>query len=100
MGQISVFQFIEGITDETFESDNEYRIGTIDYLPAKNAQTVRIVWMSTDRFEYVKVDMLRKVDKDLYVLDIVWSGLETGHLPHHVQRLHERASRAIPVSRA
>lgn len=91
MAQVTVFQFIAGITEESDYSDEQCRIGTMELFPSRKARTERIVWMQTDRFEYIETDKLRKVDKDLYVLDIAWDGYESGHLPHTVQRMRDLA---------
>lgn len=81
----TVFQFIEGITYETFETDDEMRIGTIKDMCAGKA---RIEWIATDRIEYVKVDetwIRLTEDKSSIVITTPWDGRESGHIPHHMQ---------------
>lgn len=82
MGQIAfkdgntVFQFVAGITEETLETDNQYRSGTIT---GKVGPKVRIRWNGTMRYEYVTLDDCRRMDKDTIVWEKPWDGMETGH---------------------
>lgn len=76
----SVFQFIEGVTVETFERDEEFRGGTITDIVAKK---VRIRWIyadGTETYEYLVRDMLDKVDIGTVVVETPWNGEKSGHI--------------------
>lgn len=82
----SVFQFIEGVTYETFESDEEMRCGTIRTVYSFQPIRVEIEWTATSRREILKVDETWvKLDKGTIVIETAWDGFNSGHLPRYMQ---------------
>lgn len=73
----AIFQFIDGISLETFETDEQFRSGRIG---TKVGNKVRITWDGTNTYEYVPVAEITKIDRDTYIWDKVWNGTETGHI--------------------
>jgi hypothetical protein len=66
---ITVFQFVPGKSVESFEKDEDFRIGT---MGTKVGNRVRIAWNGTDAYEYVNSDKLVKLDKETFVYDLPW----------------------------
>lgn len=57
--EITVIQFVTGKTVETFERDEDFRTGRkTDELAGKT----RIQWEADDSYEWVKSDLLVKLD--------------------------------------
>lgn len=75
----SVFQFIDGVTHETFETDDQFRTGRITAMVAGK---VKITWTDADggqRYEYVRKGEITKIERETYILGKVWDGTFSGH---------------------
>jgi hypothetical protein len=62
-----VIQLKSGITVETIEADEDYRIGRI---AAKVANRVKVAWNGTNDYIYINLDELDKLDNSTYIYPI------------------------------
>lgn len=63
--EITVIEFKNGKDVDSWESDNDLRIGTVK---GKVLNKTQILWDDDNSVEWVKTDNLRKHDKENYIL--------------------------------
>lgn len=83
-----VIQLKSGISVETIEADEDYRIGRI---AAKVANRVKVAWNGTNDYIYVNLDELDKVDSNTYIYPIPLNPPKTDKRP----KLDESATHVI-----
>jgi hypothetical protein len=76
-----VIQLKSGITVETIEADEDYRVGRI---AAKVANRVKIAWNETNGYVYVNLDELDKLDNSTYIYPIPLTSDQPVKAPTHV----------------